>query len=152
MLPPIQEKDTDKGEEHRTNSLGGEVAEETNVLDKTNNVAPAEEDTELEDLDCLPSMFDGETVINDHNFVCAALELCRSVGNQTSMMSICINCNLSAHHFCTEYLYEQSPVKEHLYMTPNDFTKDGKIRYRKFPKPKKLGYVLYLLPVQMESN
>ena len=139
MLPPLQEKDTDKGEEHRTNSLGGEVAEETNVLDKTNNVAPAEEDTELEDLDCLPSMFDGETVINDHNFVCAALELCRSVGNQTSMMSICINCNLSSYHFCTNYLSEQSPGEEHLYITPKDFTKDG-------------NYVLYPLPVPMESN
>jgi hypothetical protein len=40
-LPPIQEKDTDKGEEHGTNSLGGGVAEEANVVDETNNVAPA---------------------------------------------------------------------------------------------------------------
>jgi hypothetical protein len=148
----IQEKDTDEGEEHGTNSLGGGVAEDTNVVDETTNVAPAEVDKELGDLVCLPSMFNGERMIDDPHFVCAALKLCQSVGNQTSMMSICINCNLSAHHFCTEYLYEQSPVKEHLYMTPTDFTKDGKIRYRKFPKPKKLGYVLYLLPVQMESN
>ena len=75
-LLPIQEKDTDEGEEHGTNSLGREVAVETNVVDETNNVAPAKEGTELGDLVCLPSMFDGETVINDPNFVCVALKLC----------------------------------------------------------------------------
>ena len=64
-LPPIQEKDTDEGEEHGTNSLGGGVAEETNVVDETNNVASAKVDTELGDLVCLPSMFDGETMIDD---------------------------------------------------------------------------------------
>ena len=57
-LPPIQEKNTDKGEEHGTNSLDSEVAEETNVVDKTNNVAPAEEGTELGDLVHLSPMFD----------------------------------------------------------------------------------------------
>ena len=138
-LPPIQEKDTDKGEEHGTNLLVGGVAEETNVVDATNNVAPAEVDSKLGDLVCLPSMFDGEKMIDNPNFVCVALKLCQSVGNQTSMMSICINCNLSAHHFCAEYLSEQSPVEEHLYITPKDFTKDG-------------NYVLYPLPVPMESN
>ena len=76
--------------------------------------------------------------INDPNFVCAALKLCRLVSNQTSMMSICISCNLSTHRFCTEYLSEQSLVKEHLYIMPKDFTKDGKIRYRKVPKGKKM--------------
>ena len=55
------------------NSLGGEVAEETNVVDETNNVAPAEQDPELGDLVCLPSMFNKETVIDDPNFVCVAL-------------------------------------------------------------------------------
>ena len=139
-LPPIQEKDPDKGEEYGTNSLsgGGGVAEETNVVDETNNVAPAEVDTELGDLVRLPSMFDGEKMIDDPNFVCVALKLCQSVGDQTSMMSICINCNLSAHHFCAKYLSEQNPVKEHLYIMPKDFTKDGKIRYRKVPKGKKM--------------
>ena len=134
----IQEKDTDEGEEHGTNSLGGGVAEDTNVVDETTNVAPAEVDKELGDLVCLPSMFNGERMIDDPHFVCAALKLCQSVGNQTSMMSICINCNLSAHHFCAKYLSEQNPVKEHLYIMPKDFTKDGKIRYRKVPKGKKM--------------
>ena len=55
-LMPIQEKDTDKGEEHGTNSLDGGVEEKTHVVDDTNHDAPAEEDTELGDLICLPSM------------------------------------------------------------------------------------------------
>ncbi len=129
-LPSIQEKDTDKGEGHGTNSLGCEVAEETS------NVEPAEKGTELGDLVCLPSMFDGETVIKDPNFVCVALKLCRSVGNQTSMMAICINCNLSAHHVCTEYLSEQNPLKVQLYIMPKGFTKEGKTHYRKLPAAK----------------
>jgi hypothetical protein len=44
-------------------------------------------------------MIDQEMVVNNPHFVCAAAHLCRSVGNQTSMMSLCINCNQSAHHF-----------------------------------------------------
>ena len=59
-LSPIQEKDTDKGEEHGTNSLGGGVAEETNFVYAPNKVALAEVDTELGDLVHLPSMFDGK--------------------------------------------------------------------------------------------
>ena len=74
-VPPIQEKDTDKGEENGTNSLGGGVAEETNVVDNANNVAPAEVDTELGDLVCLPSMFGGEKMIDNPHFVCEALKL-----------------------------------------------------------------------------
>ena len=75
-LPPIQEKNTDKGEEHGTNSLGGGGAEEINVIDETTNVAPAEVDTELGDLVRLPSMFDRDTMIDNPNFFCAALKLC----------------------------------------------------------------------------
>ena len=83
--------------------------------------------------------------INDPNFVCAALKLCRLVSNQTSMMSICISCNLSTHRFCTEYLSEQSPVEEHLYIMPKDFTKDGKIGYRKVPAARKSKVMFCIL-------
>ena len=130
-LPSIQEQGTDDGEDHGTNSLGREVAEETI------NVDPAEEGPEL--VVRLPSMFDQETVIEGPNFVCMALQLCQSVGNQTSMMSICINCNLSTHHFCAEYPSEQSPVEELKYIAAKDFTdftKEGKICYRKNPRQK----------------
>ena len=36
-------------------------------------------------------------------FCLCGFKLCQSVGNQASIMSICINCNLSAHHFCANY-------------------------------------------------
>ena len=60
-------------------------------------------------------------------------------------MSICINCNLSAHCFCAEYLSKQSPVEEHLYITPTDFAKDGKICYRKVPEAKKCKVMFCIL-------
>jgi hypothetical protein len=44
-------------------------------------------------------MFDKGKIIDDPNYVCAVKHLCQSVGNQTSMMSICIDCKCSAHHF-----------------------------------------------------
>jgi len=93
--------------------------------DETTTVAPAEqEETEdtgettaesnlprLENSVCLTSMFDREaavaaavTGVNDPDYVCAATHLCLSVGNHTSLMSPCINCNQIAHHFCAEYL------------------------------------------------
>ena len=101
----IQEHDTDKGEDHGTNLLDREVAEETTF-------DPADEETDADltatdkgdktrvksnlprliNLVCLPSM-DQETVVDDPNFVFAAAHLCKSVGDQTSMMSLCINCN-----------------------------------------------------------
>jgi hypothetical protein len=71
-------------------------------------------------------MFDREMVVNNPHFVCAAAHLCQSVGNQTSMMSLCINCNQSTHHFCAKYLdKEQRPVKESLIITVKDFSKAG---------------------------
>ena len=139
-LSSIQEQGTDDGEDHGTNSLGREVAEETI------NVDPAEEGPEL--VVRLPSMFDQETVIEGPNFVCMALQLCQSVGNQTSMMSICINCNLSTHHFCAEYPSEQSPVEELIYIAAKDFTdftKEGKICYRKKSTAKKCKDMFFIL-------
>jgi hypothetical protein len=58
-------------------------------------------------------MFDTELdMIPDPFFHCAANRLCRSVGDETSQMLICINCNISAHLFCAEYLLFQNPVEE----------------------------------------
>ena len=82
---------------------------------------------QLENLVSLPSMFDREMVVNDPHFVCAAAHLCRSVGNHTSMISLCINCNQSAHHFCAKYLDEQRPVEESLIIMVKDFSKEGKV-------------------------
>jgi hypothetical protein len=60
------------------------------------------------------SMFDTvvQGIIDDPYFRCAANRLCLSVGNQTSQMCICINCNIPAHLFWAEYLMEQSPVED----------------------------------------
>jgi hypothetical protein len=56
--------------------------------------------TFLVDVVCPASMFDMEEIIDNPNYVCAVKHLYQSVGNQTSMMSLCIDCNRSAHHFC----------------------------------------------------
>ena len=63
---------------------------------------------------CRPSsMFDTEQdKLPDPFFRCTASRLCRSVGDETSQMLICINCNTSAHLFCAEYLQFQNPVDE----------------------------------------
>jgi hypothetical protein len=82
---------------------------------------------------CPASMFDMEEIIDNPNYVCAAKHLCQSVGNQTSMMSSCINSNHSAHHFCAKSLSEQSPVDLEIVITVTDFTKEGKIRWKKTP-------------------
>jgi hypothetical protein len=74
-----------------------------------------------------PSMFDMDKIIDNPNYVCAAKHFCQSVGDQTSMMSTCINCNRSAHHFCTEYLSKQSPVDLEFVIMVQDFTKEVKI-------------------------
>jgi len=99
----------------------------------------------LENLVRLPSMFDRETVVSDPHFVCSATHLCKSVGNQTSMMSLCINCNRSAHHFCAEYLSEQPPVKESLVIMVKGFSKEHKVRYKKIPSAKKCDIMFCIL-------
>ena len=55
------------------------------------------------------------------------------MGDQTSQFLMCINCNETVHLFCAEYLIEQTPVDEDtlLYITVQDFTKEGKARWRK---------------------
>ena len=59
---------------------------------------------------------------NDPYYSCAAHRLCRSIGNQTSQFCICVNCNQSVHLFCAEYLMEQKPVKDLLYISAKDLT------------------------------
>jgi hypothetical protein len=45
---------------------------------------------------------------------------------------MCINCNKPVHLFCAEYLIEQTPVAEHTsYISVQDFTKEGKARWKK---------------------
>jgi hypothetical protein len=105
-LQLIPEQDTDEGEDNDAKLLDREVlpeeSEEATVVppagqeetEDTGETAVVESNLpQLENLVCLPSMFDRETVVNDPHFVCTAAHLCRSVGDQTSMMSICINCN-----------------------------------------------------------
>ncbi len=65
-----------------------------------------------------------------------------------SMISICIiNCNRSAHHFCAKYLHEQSPVKEPFWIRMKDFTKEGRICFKKTPTVQKHD-VMFCIPCQ----
>ncbi len=74
-------------------------------------------------------MFDTEVdKIDDPFFHCAANCLCQSVGDETSQMFICINCNISAHLFCAEYLQFQNPVEELHVIALKDLSKEGKLR------------------------
>jgi hypothetical protein len=73
-----------------------------------------------------------EDTNNDPYYRCAAHRLCRSMGDQTSQFLMCINCNEPVHLFCAEYLIEQTPVAEHTsYISVQDFTKEGKARWKK---------------------
>jgi hypothetical protein len=72
-------------------------------------------------------MFDEEEILDKPYFVCAANCLCCSVGDLMLQMSIFVNCNRSAHHFCAEHLLEQNPVNLLLVESVKDFTKEGKM-------------------------
>jgi len=78
-----------------------------------------------------------QTVVNDPDYVCVAGQLCRSVGDHTSLRSPCINCNQLAHHFCAEYWYVQNPVEPHLVITIKDLSKGGKLRLKNTPSAQK---------------
>ena len=74
----------------------------------TTTIAPAgQEETEDSTGDTVcPTMFDreaaeafAETAVDDPDYVCAAGQFCRSVGDHISSMSPCVNCNELAHHF-----------------------------------------------------
>ena len=82
-----------------------------------------------------PSKATQEKTLDDNNdpyYCCAAHRLCRSMGDQTSKFLMFINCNEPVHLFCAEYLIEQTPVAEHTsYISVQDFTKEGKARWKK---------------------
>ncbi len=157
-LTSIQEHDTDKGEGTIAIILPREVTDtevtDTNIdkaAEETNtHIKPATEETdangkELGDLVRLPSMFNRDVDIDNPDCVCTAKHLCRSIGNQKSMKSLCINCNRSAHHFCAEYLHKQSPVEEPFWITVKDFTTEGKIRFKKMPTSLKNDVMFFIL-------
>ncbi len=87
--------------------------------------------------------------LNDNNdpfYRCAANRLCRSMGNQTSQLLTCINCNQPAHLFCAEYLIGQTPVVDDTsYITVKDFSKEGKARWRKTLSNEKDNIVFCIL-------
>ena len=91
-------------------------------------------------------MFDTELdKIADPIFCCAANRLCCSVGVETSQMLICINCNISAHLFCAEYLQFQNPVEELYVIALKDLSKEGKSRWKKTPASEKNNVVFCIL-------
>jgi hypothetical protein len=83
--------------------------------------------------------------IPDPFFRCVANRLCRSVGDETSQMLICINCNISAHLFCNEYLQPQNPVEELHVIALKDLSKEGKLRWKKIPASEKNNVVFCIL-------
>jgi hypothetical protein len=150
-LPSKPEHGTDEGEVLGEKVLNLEVLAESEEM---TIVAPTEqEDTEdTGESVHLTSIFDREaavaaveTAVNNPDYVCAVAHLCRSVGNHTSLMFPCINCNQIAHHFCTEYMSEQNPVKEYLVIKIKDLSKEGKIRFKQTPSAKKCDIMYCIL-------
>jgi hypothetical protein len=98
------------------------------------------------------SMFDqeaavafAENAVDDPDYVCAAGQFCRSVGDHTSSRSPCVNCNELAHHSCAEYWSEQNPVEPHLVITIKDLSKGGKIRLKNTPSAQKCNVMFCIL-------
>ena len=130
-LPSIPEHGTGEGEGHGVRLLDLKVLAESG--EETTTIAPAgQEETADSTGDTVrpSSMFDreasvafAEKAVDDPDYVCAAGQFCRSVGDHTTSRSPCVNCNELAHHFCAEYWYEQKPVKLHLVITIKDLSK-----------------------------
>ena len=82
-----------------------------------------------------PSKAMQEKTLDDYNdpcYHCAAHRLCQCMGNQTSQFLMYINCNEPVHLFCAKYLIEQTPAAKHTsYISVQDFTKEGKARWKK---------------------
>ena len=109
---------------------------DNNVVDSSTHSTEITENIMVQtlgDVFCPASMFntDAQGIVYDPYFRCAANRLCRSIGDQTSQMCICINCNIPAHLFCAEYLMEQNPVKDLYYITVKDLTKEGVKQWKK---------------------
>ena len=88
-----------------------------------------------------PSKAPQGKTLDDHNdpyYRCTAHRMCLSMGDQTLQFLMCFNCNEPVYLFCAEYLLEQKPVnKDTLYITLQDFTKEGKARWKKTSLDKK---------------
>ena len=153
-LPSIPEHGTDEGEGHGVRLLDLEVLAESG--EETTTIAPAggQEETadSTGDTVRLSSMFDreaavafAEKAVDDPDYVCAAGQFCRSVGDHTSSRSPCVNCNELAHHFCAEYWSEQNPVEPHLVITMKDLSKGGKLRLKNTPSTQKCDVMFCIL-------
>jgi hypothetical protein len=155
-LPSIPEHGTDEGEGHGVRLLDLEVLAESG--DETTTIAPAGQEETADigtgDTTVRPSsMFDREAAVafaekavdEDPDYVCAAGQFCRSVGDHTSSRSPCVNCNELAHHFCAEYWSEQNPVEPHLVITIKDLSKGGKIRLKNTPSAQKCDVMFCIL-------
>jgi len=83
---------------------------------------------------------------NDPFYRCAAHRLCQPMGDQTSQFLMCINCNQCVHLFCAEFLMEQKPVDDDTsHITAQDFTKEGKSRWKKISADEKDNIVICIL-------
>jgi hypothetical protein len=107
-------------------------------------------DQQLGNVACPAPMFEndvqGMTIDdNDPYYCCAAHRLCQSIGNQTSQFCINVYFNQSVHLFCAEYLMEQKPVKDLLYISAKDLTKEGKERWKKTKASEKENVVFCIL-------
>jgi hypothetical protein len=60
-------------------------------------------------------------------------------------MCICINCNISTHLFCAEYLMEQNPVKDRYYISVTDLSKEGMVQWKKTPVGEKQNVTFCIL-------
>ena len=152
-LPSIPEHGTDEGEGHGVRLLDLEVLAESG--EETTTIAPAgQEETADSTGDTVrpSSMFDreaavafAENAIDDPDYVCAAGQFCRFVGDHTSSRSPCVNCNELAHHSCAEYWSEQNPVEPHLVITIKDLSKGGKICLKNTPSAQKCDVMFCIL-------
>jgi hypothetical protein len=153
-LPSIPEHGTDEGEGHGVRLLDLEVLAESG--EETTTIAPAGQeetaDSSTGDTVRPSSIFDreaavvfAETAVDDPDYVCAAGQFCRSVGDHTSSRSPCVNCNELAHHSCAEYWSEQNPVEPHLVITMKDLSKGGKLRLKNTPSAQKCDVMFCIL-------
>ncbi len=70
------------------------------------------------------SIFDVDK--EDNEYVCGVKHLCRSVGNKSLDVMICINCDAVCHLFCTENWNMQTPVNFEYIVILKDVNRDAK--------------------------
>ncbi len=132
LIPELQKPNTDHGSNNKCEDADIYPATDQTDINLANEVAVEFQVlTFLGDVVCPASMFDMDKIIGDPSSVCAAKHMRQSVGDQTSMMSICIHCNRSAYHFCAEYLSEQKPADLDFVIMVKDVTNESKICSKK---------------------